>query len=286
MINMGSYVGKMFSPLGAFFLMLFKYIFFSVLVVLLFFAAYFFIRYRFNPFRLNVDTLRKPYIKAKYFDLARWLIVDFLERDLHKGEFREYGFTFYVGRQGSGKTISMVRYLEMIREKYPKCIIVTNFSYYNADFIMTDWRDLMNIRNGTDGVVFAIDEIHSEYSSKSWNDIPESLLSEISQQRKQRVKIVATAQFFTRIAKPLREQGSTVVSCSTSFDRFTKNREYDALQYALVVDNPVAVKRKIRPLRKSSFVQSDALRVCYDTYEKINRMSKIAFTPRNERGTV
>lgn len=171
-----------------------------------------------------------------------------------------------------------------MKEKYPKCIIVTNFAYYRSDHIMTDWRDMLTLRNGTDGIIFAIDEIHSEYSAKSWNDVPESLLSEVSQQRKQRVKIVATAQFFTRVAKPLREQAATVVSCSTWAGRLTRNREYDALQYAMVIENPVAVKRKVKPLHKASFVQSDALRACYDTFEKIRRMEKIQFSPRKDRG--
>lgn len=283
MIDMGSIFGKMFAPVGAFFGLLFKLVFGGFFGLVVAGLVYFFVRYRFNPLRLNADVLRQPYIKNKWLDLFRWLLVDFLERDLHKGEFNEYGFTFYVGRQGAGKTISMVRYLELIKERYPKCIIVTNFAYYRSDHIMTSWRDMLTLRNGTDGIVFAIDEIHSEYSAKSWNDIPESLLSEISQQRKQRVKIVATAQFFTRVAKPLREQAATVVSCSTFAGRLTKNREYDALQYAMVIENPVAVKRKVRPLRKSSFVQSDALRACYDTFEKIRRMEKIQFSPRKDR---
>ena len=256
----------------------------AVLLALLVVLAFFFLRYRLNPFRLDVEALKRPYIRYKYLDLFRWLLVDFLERDLHRGEFNEYGFTFYVGRQGAGKTISMVRYLELMKERYPKCIIVTNFAYYRSDHIMTDWRDMLTLRNGTDGIIFAIDEIHSEYSAKSWNDVPESLLSEVSQQRKQRVKIVATAQFFTRVAKPLREQAATVVSCSTWAGRLTRNREYDALQYATVIENPAVLKKKVKPLRKSSFVQSDGLRACYDTFEKIERMAKIPFSPRKDRG--
>lgn len=284
MIDMGSVVGNMFAPVGAFLGLVIKIIVCGGCALLFGALACFFIRYRFNPLRLRADDLRAPYIKNKWFDLFRWLLVDFLERDLHRGEFNEYGFTFYVGRQGAGKTISMVRYLELMKEKYPKCIIVTNFAYYRSDHIMTDWRDMLTLRNGTDGIIFAIDEIHSEYSAKSWNDVPESLLSEVSQQRKQRVKIVATAQFFTRVAKPLREQAATVVSCSTWAGRLTKNREYDALQYAMVIENPVAVRRKVKPLRKLSFVQSDALRACYDTFEKIRRMEKIQFSPRKDRG--
>ena len=263
---------------------LFRFIFlmFSFVVVLV--LSFFFIRYHFNPFRLNVKDLKLPYIRYKYLDLFRWLLVDFLERDKHRGEFREYGFTFYIGRQGAGKTISMVRYLEVMKERYPDCLVVTNFDYYLADHIMTDWRDLLTIRNGTKGIIFAIDEIHSEYDSSKWADIPEDLLSEISQQRKQRIKIIASAQFFGRVAKPLREQAVTVVACKTIFGRLTLNREYDALEYASIVDNPLVAARKIKPLRKSSFVQSDYLRSCYDTYAKVERMRKTKFIPRSGRG--
>ena len=152
---------------------------------------------------------------------------------------------------------------------------MTNFGYYRADKVMKNWEDLLTIRNGTDGVVFAIDEIHSEYSSASWKDVPENLLSEISQQRKQRIKIVATSQFFSRIAKPLREQSSTVVVCSCFMGRLVKAKVYDALQYSSYIDNPLIVAKKLRPLLKYRFVLSDGLRECFDTYEKIERMQKI-----------
>lgn len=258
---------------------------FGVLFLILFSAlAFFFIRYKFNPLKLDPEALRQPYIKYKYLDLFRWLLVDFLERDKHRGEFRDYGFTFFCGRQGAGKTISMVCYLEVMKERFPDCIIVTNFQYYRADKIMTDWRDVLTIRNGTKGVIFAIDEIHSEYDSSRWADVPEDLLSEISQQRKQRVKIIASAQFFGRVAKPLREQAMTVVACKTLFGRLTLNREYDALEYIAVIDNPLAAGEKIKPLRKSSFVQSDFLRQCYDTYAKVERMRKAKFIHRADRG--
>ena len=282
-MDMGALVGKLFSPIFGFFFGFLKIALGLVVVLILAFLITFFVQYQFNPLKLCAEKLRVPFIRWKWFDLFRWLLVDFLERELHINEFKESGFTFYVGIQGAGKTISMVRYLERMKERYPKCLIVTNFGYYRANYIMKDWRDIITIRNGTDGVIFAIDEIHSEYSASSWKDVPEDILSEVSQQRKQRVKIVATAQFFSRVAKPLREQAVTVVSCTTLWGRLTCNKEYSALQYASVVDNPVIVKKRVKPLSKSSFVQSDALRACYDTYEKIKRMRHVNFIPRGER---
>lgn len=281
---MADVIGKFISSFFGIIFHILQCIFGAVALFIIGILVFFFLRYHFNPFRLTVDKLRLPYIRYKYLDLFRWLLVDFLERDKHRGEFKEYGFTFFVGRQGAGKTVSMVRYLEVMKEKYPDCIIVTNFQYYRSDYIMTDWRDLLTIRNGEKGVIFAIDEIHSEYDSSKWADIPEDLLSEISQQRKQRIKIIASSQFYGRVAKPLREQAMTVVHCKTFLSRLTLNKEYDALEYACITDNPLVAQKKIKPIRKSSFVQSDFLRRCYDTYAKVERMRKTKFIPRSSRG--
>jgi len=283
MVDIGGAIGSLFAPLGSFLGGIFSSLVSVIIFIIISLIAAFFITSRLNPFHLTVESLRAAKIKWKYFDLARWLLIDFKERGKHRNEFREYGFTFYVGRQGAGKTASMVEYLDRMKARYPDCIIVTNFGYYQADHIMKSWRDLVTIRNGTDGVIFAIDEIHSEYSSAAWKDVPEEILSEVSQQRKQRVKIVATAQFFTRVAKPLREQAATVVPCKTIAGRLTSWKEYDALQYAMVVDNPNAVKKKLRPLRRHSFIQSDVFRESYDTYEKIKRMERMQFTDKDRR---
>lgn len=280
-MNMFEIVNNMFSPIIKAITNLFVSVSVTAAIAVLLFFLYFFIRYRVNPFRMSVYKLVELDIRFKPYDFLRWFMVDRLRGS--DGTFKEYGFTFYCGRQGSGKTISMVHYLNRMKKKYPECIIATNFQYSGADHAMTDWRDLMEIRNGEDGVIFAIDEIHSEYSSASWKDFPESLLSEISQQRKQRVKIVATAQCFARVAKPIREQSFSVVQCSTFLNRFTKNDEYDANEYAICMNNLFRLRKKCKRISKGSFVQSDALRVCYDTYEKIERMKKVEFLARSER---
>lgn len=75
-----------------------------------------------------------------------------------------------------------------------------------------------------------------------------------------------------------------MVSCRTFLGRLTLDREYDALEYASIVDNPLVAAQKLKPLRKSSFVQSNYLRQCYDTYAKVERMRRTKFIPRSGRG--
>lgn len=231
---------------------------------------------------LNIRKLRRIPMKIKLFSFIRWKLLDQIYFKRNYDMFRVFGLTMFCGRQGSGKTVSMVNYANWIHQRYPKCIIVANFAYAHANYIMTGWRDLFTIRNGTDGVLFLIDEIHSEYSAKAWKDFPEELLSEISQQRKQRIKICATSQVYTRVVKQLREQTFSVVQCKTIGGRWTFNKEYDAKDYELYCESDG--KKKLKPFNRASFVQSDDLRKCYDTYEKIERMSKMEFIDRHERG--
>lgn len=271
-----------YAPVVSMIFGLLKSLALTILLAVLSFFGLFLLRYRLWGKRLSPDRLAALPIRFRPYSLMRWVLWDILTRKERAKEFREYGFTIYVGRQGSGKTVSMVEYLHRMKEKYPACQVVTNFACSVADYRMESWRDLMRIRNGTDGVIFAIDEIHSEYSSADWKDFPESLLSEISQQRKQRIKIVATSQVFSRVAKPIREQAFSVVVCCTWLGRLTFQREYDAAEYS-TSDTPYQVKKKCKPIWRDFFVQSNALRRSYDTYEKIRRMDRLEFIPRGER---
>lgn len=89
MIDLGSAFGKMFAPVGAFLGLLLKCVFAGAFLLIFGALVYFFVRYKFNPLKLVPDDLRQPYIHNKWLDLFRWLLVDFLERDLHRGEFNE-----------------------------------------------------------------------------------------------------------------------------------------------------------------------------------------------------
>lgn len=88
-------------------------------------------------------------------------------------QFNLFGVTIFCGRQGSGKTIGIVEQLERIKIAYPKAIICTNIHYLKQDLPLTDWRQLLELRNGTDGIVFVIDEIQNEYDNSKWKDFPE-----------------------------------------------------------------------------------------------------------------
>lgn len=191
---------------------------------------------------------------------------------------------FFVVDKVGGKTISMVEYLDKMKQLYPNCIVVTNFNYIKQDMPFTSWRQFTEVRNGLDGVIFAIDELQNEYNSNNWKDFPEELLSVVTMQRKQRIKIVATSQVFTRVVKQLREQCYEVVECKTFFGRWTKQKCYDADDYNYIIDNPTPERRfKTRKKWKYSFVQSNNVRNLFDSYAVVESVKDKEYIERKDR---
>lgn len=198
-------------------------------------------------------------------------------------QFNEYGLTMYVGEQGSGKSMAMALYLEEMRRLYPKVLIVTNFGYIHENQEFNDWNDFFEVRNGADGVIFALDEIQNEFSSKTWKDFPEELLSEITQQRKQKVKIVCSVQVYQDVAVQLRRQTLYVAECVTLAERWTIARGYRRKDYERA-QNFAEGTAKVQRVFKKSFVQNDYLRSLYDTEKKIARLARTRFMSKKDRG--
>lgn len=109
----------------------------------------------------------------KLIDFMRWKFYDLCMFLINGRTFNLFGVTIFCGRQGSGKTMGIVEELERIRQVFPKAIICTNIHYTHQDIALVDWRQLLETRNGTDGVVFVIDEIQNEYDNSKWKDFPE-----------------------------------------------------------------------------------------------------------------
>lgn len=113
---------------------------------------------------------------------------------------------------------------------------------------------------------------------------PNGLLSVITQQRKQRIKIYLSSQVYTRVVKQIREQCFDVVECRTILGRWTRLRAYDAEDYNSIIENPNSEKKfKLHKLWKRSFIQSNHLRKLYDSYKVVESMKKADFIERNER---
>lgn len=236
--------------------------------------------------KIHIPRIEMPILRflSMFIDFTRWLVYDLFWTIINGRIFKPYGLTCFVGRQGGGKTISMVEYLDRMKELYPDCIVVTNFNYIKQDMPFTSWRQFTEVRNGLNGVIFAIDELQNEYNSNNWKDFPEDLLSVVTMQRKQRIKIIATSQVFTRVVKQLREQCYEVVECKTFLGRWTRQKCYDADDYNYIIDNPTPERRfKTRKKWKYSFIQNNIVRKLFDSYAVVESIKQKEFIERSER---
>ena len=216
-------------------------------------------------------------------DLFYWWFKDLRKRDRNK--FKLFGLTLFCGRQGSGKTTGLVWYLEKLRKRYPLVKIYTNFGYLYETAPLSSLNDLLNtdLYNGEFGTIFVFDELQNEFSSASSRDFPETVLSVVTQQRKQKILILGSSQVFTRVSKPLREQCFNVVDCFTFGGRYTRLKWYNADLYNDFVDHQsLDTKKKLtfKKKRKDCFVQTDYLRSCFKSYEIVKRLSRVGFVPK------
>ncbi|MBL1224582.1 ATPase [Enterococcus sp. BWR-S5] len=218
-------------------------------------------------------------IKYKYIDYKRY-------RGLIKQgirPFNEFGLTLFTGRQGSGKTMSMVFEAERLREKHENIFICSNFGYIHADMALKSLADIPEailIAKGLKkaGVLILWDEIQNDFDS--FSKVSRDVLKIVTQQRKQKIKILGTSQVFTRVSKALREQCFEVVECNTLLKRYTKARFYDAEEYSQNIDKP-REKRRLHRIRTLKFVQTDELRELFDSYAVIKTLQEQAKEEKN-----
>lgn len=211
------------------------------------------------------------------------------------------GTQVYVGRQGSGKTISAVRHLIRLKEQYPRAIIVSNIKlnyyqelkfneeiellslveslkhkdedgqyYSELAYIAFDTMDqlalaLVSVNNEKYGVIYVVDEIHTYFNALDSKNIPMYVFTEISQQRKQRKLIVGTSQLFLRMAKPFREQCQSLIICDTKFGAFTIQKSYDGMTLEQQYDGSLIGDHK----KTGWFWHSRKIRNAFDTYQKV-----------------
>lgn len=222
----------------------------------------------------------------------------------HPDYFKPDGLLIFCGPQGSGKTLSAVGYVCNVMAAYPKCKLVTNlllrdypvvtfnewkerngvtvktkadkdkaFARYVAEnrvFEFRDNDDFLRYSNGEYGVIFLVDEIHLYLNSLESKNINMEVMTQISQQRKQRKHIVATSQVFGRMAKPLREQFSCVVFCRAYFGESLQcNSLID--RDSMCGDDSTGTNITGEVIKKYWFWRTPDMFAMYDTYAVIER---------------
>lgn len=221
----------------------------------------------------KVKVLSEQSFFYKLLRFSGYIVPDIVV-NMRSKEFKDYGIDIYVGRQGDGKTVSLTDRLDYYRANYPNALIYTNYGYKYEDGSLSDWNQILEIKNSSDGVIFGIDEIHKEFDLYDSRNFNTDLLGLISQQRKQHIKILGTAQVYSDVNVKLRRQTFEVIECRTIFKRWTFQRAFDALEYNRVIENPEA-KKKVRRLWRKNLVQDKKLREAFNTELVIENMKQL-----------
>lgn len=195
-----------------------------------------------------------------------------------KGQFPT-GSRVYKGFQGSGKTLSMTKYALDLAQKFPECEVFSNFKINgieNFHYISNDndLKSALALKNGAGGVLVLLDEAHLYFGKKS--GISLDVLTAISQQRKDRRRIVFSSQIWEELDISLRKQVKEIVSCRTFFSFLQINTisdgetlSYDKLEGAYVA----------KKIRTEIFKHNEELYASYDTFQKIITNEEYSRTP-------
>ncbi len=189
---------------------------------------------------------------------------------IDENEFEPSGIWTFCGGQGQGKTLSAVKCVLDLHKVYPKAKIVSNIHLMSVPYEpFTRYEQIKETTNGTYGVIFLIDEIHSLYNSLESKNIPLGEMTCFCQNRKDRRVIVATSQKYKRIAKPIREQFKYVIDCRKVLRIVQYNTIYDAFEFDENGDPTEDCKAM-----KNLFVHSIKDYTVYNSHEKVERFAE------------
>lgn len=188
--------------------------------------------------------------------------------------FPYQGVIVFTGRQGSGKTVALVEQTLRMQHEFPACRCIGNLAYAHQDDELDDWRQLIEYKNGHQGVIVQMDEMQNWFSSNQSKNFPPELLEVVTQNRKNRRVILGTSQSFNRLAKPLREQTTEVRKCLTLAG---------CLTFVHRVEPELDAQGEVKKWKHRGFywfVHTPEIRDSYDTYHVIESLAQSGFAER------
>lgn len=280
--NIGSIILDVIKMFLMFFFSIAKPFLIILLILIFDILIHYFYYTRIKKIKKKVPYYQKyqePSLFKKIFlQFPKRLVTDYLEKDPY--DFNDYGIIFFVGDQGSGKTIGLVYYFYRLKQIYKELIIQSNFDIKFQDTELTHWNQLIGNDNGTKGVANGIDEFPSWFSNMDTKDLPPEILGEICQQRKQRKLLAGTVQVFGKLPKAVREQTKDVYVSKTILGCFTIMFRADPKSYNMDTN-------KFKKKRYAfCFVHTKELRESYDTYKRITKYKDTKFSRSLISGTL
>lgn len=195
----------------------------------------------------------------------------FLKHTKDKDNF-PFGITFYDAPQGGGKTLSMVFDALELRKTFPDLVLISNVQingWQKAHYFNTP-QELVTLLNSNEALhtLVIIDEALTYFAENG--GIDPALMSEITQNRKQRRLMFIATQKFKRTNNRLRDFSLKTVKCNHLFN-FQINTVRDDQTTHWDKEQMDFVGKK---LFTYIFKRNNKLYSMYDTYAKTNINTK------------
>lgn len=191
--------------------------------------------------------------------------------EYNPNDFKDSGLILFSGSQGSGKTMAMTHFCNMLKAKYPDLLIYTNYGLMFEDSDLKDWRTIVGELNGHSGLVACFDEISLWFSCRAYKDFPPDFLRTIVQNRKEHRLILGTCQQINMVDKQIRRQCTEIRKCRTFLGFVTIVWRFSPVFSG---DGEII---KMLPLGIYAFLQNDDLRYMYDTFRVVENLKNIGF---------
>lgn len=168
------------------------------------------------------------------------MITKQLIKDWGKFDYKAYGLkenfhgvAVFVGRQGSGKTISILNTaLSILKKDVSKPVVYTNLPVNDERFVFCENREMRERIKKESNCIFLLDEIHLYYNTGSKN--PNDVMTPFSQLRKRNIIVLGSSQIWFHLDKKIRDQALYLVVCSKGlFNLWFKNSWVDSKNYRL-----------------------------------------------------
>lgn len=196
-----------------------------------------------------------------YIKLKKWRI------------WNGYGMDIFVGMFGRGKSLAASMYVLHQAKKY-KLNVLSNVKLFGYPY--TELVNYKQIIDAPDNTIIFIDEISTVFNAREWKDFNINLLFQLLQCRKNKKKIVATAQRFGHVDKLIRDITSYVVDCDKLW-RFQRLKFYDAWDYENCMNAQL-----LKPAERDCVFVFDKNYHGYDTSELIDNVKRTDFKSNAE----
>ena len=217
-------------------------------------------------FRKFKNYLLSHESKFLYINFIKWKLIDLYRFKRNHQKKHLYGVRCFTGMYGQGKTMAMTYYAKKLRDKYGDSIYITsNYGLSFQDFPFNDIKLLT--RQFDKPIVYFWDEVQNDFPSTEKN-FPRDVRQALTLNRKGHGKMIYWAsQDHELVHKTIRRLTIEYCWVKTLSGRLTRCKWFYKDDYQLLFDeNDVDKKMKIHPFKKESFVQTDYIRNCYNSF--------------------